>query len=191
MNTYDELKKTYDAIAQDWNKYRKQIWPDVNEFSKQIKNKTILDIGCGTGRNAQPFLQNNYVICMDFSENMLKLADVPIKLQADLLTVPIKDSSIDIVLCIAVIHHLETRKDRIKALNEIYRVLKPNGKALISVWLRKKKGDFDIPWKAHSRFYHLYSEQELKTDILETDLSLVSLYVGKLRKNIFAVVEKK
>ena len=40
---------------------------------------------------------------------------------------PFQDESFDFVYCIAVIHHLKTRQERILALNEIFRVCKTWG----------------------------------------------------------------
>jgi len=44
----------------------------------------------------------------------------------------------DAVLCIAVIHHLSTRDRRLKALSELARVLRPNGRACVTVWARQQ-----------------------------------------------------
>jgi predicted SAM-dependent methyltransferase len=60
------------------------------------------------------------------------LADV----KANLCNLPFKDECFDLILCNHVLEHIV---DDIKAMEEIYRVLKPKGKAIIQVPLNKKK----------------------------------------------------
>jgi SAM-dependent methyltransferase len=50
------------------------------------------------------------------------------------LSVPLRDASVDFALSIAVLHHLRTRERRLEALREMQRVLKPSGRALVFVW---------------------------------------------------------
>ena len=47
---------------------------------------------------------------------------------------PFTNELFNYVMCIAVIHHLSTEERRLKALEEISRVLKLGGEALIYVW---------------------------------------------------------
>ena len=88
----------------------------------------------------------------------------------------IEDNSFDTIICIAVYHHLDNDKDRKLALNEMYRVLKPNGKLFIQVWAmeqpitsRRKflKRDENVTWKNKdgtilNRYYHIYPKGELE-----------------------------
>ena len=60
------------------------------------------------------------------------LADV----KANLCNLPFKDECFDLILCNHVLEHIV---DDIKAMEEIYRVLKPQGKAIIQVPLNRKK----------------------------------------------------
>ena len=104
------------------------------------------------------------------------------------------------------------------SLIELNRILKNNGKALISVWSRwqdkyrkyfikkyffnKNKnefGDIIIFWKKDKldipRYYHLYSKKEFLKDIKTSGLKLFKIYDIKLRStkhidNYFALVEK-
>ena len=47
---------------------------------------------------------------------------------------PVRSKTVDRVISIAVIHHFSTDSLRIQALEEIYRVLRVGGQALIYVW---------------------------------------------------------
>ena len=72
-------------------------------------------------------------------------------------------------MAVASFHHLSTVERRITALREFYRVLKPGGKVVISVWSIQqpkktrrtfhKYGDTMVKWDQHGeifeRYYHL------------------------------------
>jgi tRNA (uracil-5-)-methyltransferase TRM9 len=84
------------------------------------------------------------------------------------------DQSYDVVLSVAVIHHLSESVRRQQAIQEMFRVLKPKGCMFIQVWAfeqpkdskRKFEGDQDqlVSWKnKHERYYHLFKQQELET----------------------------
>lgn len=62
-------------------------------------------------------------------------------LLCDCLYLPYKNNSIDVVISIAVIHHLTTRERRKRAISEMIRVLRPNGKCLIYVWAKEQCKD--------------------------------------------------
>lgn len=52
----------------------------------------------------------------------------------DNLKLPYKDGCFDAVISIGVIHHFASTKRRIKALQELGRILRPGGKMLVYVW---------------------------------------------------------
>jgi ubiquinone/menaquinone biosynthesis C-methylase UbiE len=105
-----------------------------------IGDKIILNIGCGTGEaplftvmGARNYIGIDYSFtAADISfNNMKKLDGSGIIVQANAEALPIKDSSIDIVYSNGVLHHTPNTK---KAFDEIYRVLKPKGKAVIGLY---------------------------------------------------------
>lgn len=53
---------------------------------------------------------------------------------ADMLELPFQSAKFDVVLCIAVLHHLCTRERRISAIQELGRVLRQGGSCLLYVW---------------------------------------------------------
>ena len=57
----------------------------------------------------------------------------------DNLYIPFKSNIFDHVISIGVIHHLSTEKRRIKAIQELTRILKPGGKLMIYVWAMEQK----------------------------------------------------
>lgn len=108
----------------------------VNFLSEQIpRSAEILEVGTGSGELAEELLGRGYrhLTLLDIDEYLP--ADVQKKVQfikADLsnAVLPIEDASIDCVLAIAIIEHLENPYHGIR---ELARVLKPGGTLLVSL----------------------------------------------------------
>ena len=105
----------------------------INLFEGKSALK-ILDLCCGTGdltRIIKKKFSDAEVIGIDFSEKMLEIAkekDTELNyLQADVVKLPFDDNSFDIITIAFGLRNIE---DFDCALNEIYRVLKPNGQFL-------------------------------------------------------------
>ncbi len=58
---------------------------------------------------------------------------------SDCLSIPSADDFYDCVICIAVLHHLSTKNRRIKAIEEMLRILKLGGLGLVTVWAQEQK----------------------------------------------------
>ena len=161
-----DTKDFYDIYGYQFDITRKNIWPHVESFLNQIPQwSLVLDVGCGNGKNLKNI--KNAIAC-DVSTTMCNISrtkDINV-LQCDCSRLPFRDSSYDIVISVACIHHLITNDERQKAIDEMYRVLKPRGKLLISVWKNNDKyvGDSEVPWRNRvMRFYHMYSIDEVKS----------------------------
>lgn len=96
-----------------------------------LQGMTVLDLACGTGRYGKIAgeLGANQVLGFDNSAAMLEQSVIPHVALASSEQIPVADSSIDIVLCGLALGHLPQLKPSIQ---EISRILKPNGIALIS-----------------------------------------------------------
>ena len=55
------------------------------------------------------------------------------------LDLPFRPEVANFCICIAVIHHLSTRERRLRAIEEIARILRRSGEALIYVWAKNQK----------------------------------------------------
>jgi len=122
----------------------KQLKADLNRkdrlkllFNKEIRNKKILDIGCGPGVDIHFLLENkdNEVHGIDISDDALQYAKKEgiITHKIDLLQIeqlPFKEKYFDIIIATDILEHLFFPKD---LLLEIYRVMKDDGFAIISV----------------------------------------------------------
>lgn len=103
------------------------------------KDCTVLDLGCGGGRNIEYFLiKADKVYGLDHSETSVKMAsEINNKeiesgrcqiLVGDVKSLPFKDESIDIVTAFETIYFWDGIE---KCFKEIYRVLKKGGQFLI------------------------------------------------------------
>ena len=50
-----------------------------------------------------------------------------------------RDSCLDAVISVAVIHHVATLERRVRALKELARVLRVGGRVMITVWAMEQK----------------------------------------------------
>lgn len=176
-NSY--VKNIYNQIAPKFDLTRNYYWACVKEFLSSIdktNDKKILDVGCGNGRYVKLF-GDMQVHCLDNSEELLKIVQIrypQVKtICSDVTNLPYPDESFDHVISIAVIHHLGSELRRIIMLEEIIRVLKIGGTAIITAWATStptdkytkinEQSDYLIPW-AHQyvRFYHLFSAGEFE-----------------------------
>jgi len=216
------VEEIWNAIAKSFDSTRKEPWEECLNFIEKIRGRAI-DIGCGNGRHLFPLAEKaELAVGLDFSIEMLKICKEKLRNICNVLLVcgnacrlPFKDNSFDYAIFIAALHNIRGRGNRIKALVELKRILKPNGTALISVWakwqdkwrwyfikklfsFKGEHGDIYIPWKKDGinveRFYHLYSKKEFKKDLIKAGLKIEKLWsVKKASKkhpdNHFAIVK--
>ena len=107
----------------------------VKELTSTWKNQNLLEIGCGSGRFSVILAKSNpNMIFMDLSEAMLEITLQKAGhnhkgLNASVYKIPLPSNSIDAVLSINVLNHIE---DLEKALSEINRVLMDEGELVIN-----------------------------------------------------------
>jgi len=195
--TRGQVARTFDEIARSFDESRADPWPEVVAFAGSLPSGSrVIDLGCGNGRHAQVLLQSRHrVVAFDASRRLLDYArrrarDGDIVL-GDLCALPFGSASFDAAIAVASVHHLPTAADRLVALREIARILRPRGRALLMAWafeqprfqetmaLRKDRrgpgvGDVWVPWRAGGkdvdRFYHLFEDGELPRLALDAAL---------------------
>jgi 2-polyprenyl-3-methyl-5-hydroxy-6-metoxy-1,4-benzoquinol methylase len=141
--SFEDLVKNFEST--DRNEWQK---PDeVIRFLGDLKNKTIIDIGAGTGyfefKMNEPSAK---IIAADVDERFIKFIDERIvsekkmniaSRKAEYEKPPIGEKEADIVFMVDVYHHIENRKDYFSLVKK---GLKPNGEMVIVDF---KKGDFE------------------------------------------------
>jgi SAM-dependent methyltransferase len=117
---------------------------DIYLFDQLLKGRitpamSVLDAGCGNGRNLVYFLRNNFeVFAVDSNlqavQQVAQLASrlapqLPATnfLTADVAGMPFSDDKFDLVISSAVLHFARDRQHFDRMLDEMWRVLKPGG----------------------------------------------------------------
>ncbi len=101
-----------------------ECWPDV-------AGKWALDLACGTGRYSQRLLDDHAaaVVALDLAEGMLSRVAVPWRVRAEMTKLPLRTSSIDVVISGLAIGHASSL---CAWMNEVSRVLRNGGALLYS-----------------------------------------------------------
>jgi len=141
--SFEDLVKNFESA--DRNEWQK---PDeVIRFLGNLKNKTIIDIGAGTGyfefKMKEPSAK---IIAADVDDRFIKyINDRITKEKSSNITArkaeyekpPVSEKEADIVFMVDVYHHIENRNDY---FSMVKKGLKPNGEMVIVDF---KKGDFE------------------------------------------------
>lgn len=132
----DEAAETYDSVYTRLSFYeyrRKTFAKYIASLANKLEFPEILEIGCGTGnltRRMEDFVgEKGFMIGLDLSEKMIRVAKEKTKF-ANFVTalgekLPFVDGSFDLVVGIAILHHLPELGT---FFEEISRVLKRRGK---------------------------------------------------------------
>lgn len=151
--------------------------------NKIIPKARILDLGCGSGRDAKHFFEDGYeVVGIDISQGLLNIAqkknpDITF-IKGSFLQLPFEDNTFDGIWAYASLVHLETTKDVLKALTECRRVLKPNGVMIVYVKQQlntQKTSVVSDTLSDHDRFFRLYTATELKQYFKQTGFDIISI----------------
>jgi ubiquinone/menaquinone biosynthesis C-methylase UbiE len=140
----NKTKDDYNRIADKFSSTRGFLPNDIIVLKSYTNDSDrILDLGSGNGRLSELFSEMKIRYTgIDFSTELLKCArkKYPEKkfLLADALRLPILDKTYNIVYCLSVLHHIPSKEFRLKFLREAYRVLKPCGQLVLTVWNMQK-----------------------------------------------------
>lgn len=177
-----EIKEVYNNISSDFDKTRYSVWGGVRRFLDSLSpNSFNGDIGCGNGKNML-YRKDLIFEGIDISSEFVKICTnkgLCVK-EDNILELSIPNNYFENILCIAVIHHLKTTHERQKAISELLRITKQNGKILLFVWAfeqpehSKRKfltTDENVPFKTvngkiFERYYHMYVKNELQNEII-------------------------
>lgn len=132
------IQLQYDQIGEKYLQGQKKFFSKRDDWTRNailmhlrdVKNKTILDIGCGGGEDIKLLEQQGAIVYgIDPSKTMVSSAQAivahPERLRVgDYEHIPFPDKEFDIVFGSFSLHYLKTFE---KAYEEIYRVLKPSG----------------------------------------------------------------
>jgi len=102
-----------------------------------------------------------------------------------------EDNFFDFAICISAIHCVETPTKRKKSVEELFRVMKKGGMALIGVWNIKSKRFKNLKGKEKivkwtdkgSRYYYLYDEKEIHDLFKEVGFKIISTHNSEMMIN--------
>lgn len=177
-----ELESGYDQMSEKFSQTRKFFWRDLEFIKNYIKNgDRILDYGCGNGRLLE-ILKDKKIeyIGADVSQKLLEIAKNKhpehkfIKLDSQGI-LPLNDNYFNKIISIAVFHHFPPEYAG-KMTKELFRIIKPGGKIIVTVWKLdqekykkyfSKNGEGYIPFKDNSsrvfnRYHYLYTKKDLR-----------------------------
>jgi len=152
---FDEVAKHYDRTNGVLSMGNSRIWrlATVRAVAPGV-GENILDIAAGTGTSSAAFARSGAAVtAADFSPGMIEVGrkkhpDV-IFVVADAMALPFGDAEFDAV---TISFGLRNVKDPKKALAEMYRVLKPNGRLVICEFSKPPRALFRAGYSAYMRF---------------------------------------
>jgi alkylated DNA repair dioxygenase AlkB/SAM-dependent methyltransferase len=196
----DHVHAVYDAIAEQWHHTRGRrgvLWPGATQFLQNLPpGSVVADIGCGDGKYFPAIWETAcYVVGTDISLPLLKTAiqDVfalnanvpenrrvsshrvhfnkrPTIAVADCVSIPLRSSSFDAAISIAVLHHISTRARRIQCLQELARIVRPGGSIMVQVWAMEQEensrrkfatNDVFVPFNAQPKYLNMNYGQSM------------------------------
>lgn len=153
---WDKLSPFYDFFETVYNgKCYRGIAKKITEYVTE--DDIILECACGTGLLTLPMAKKcKKLIATDLSVGMLRQAKKKVGAysntkvgKASILNLPFKEGEFDVVVAANVIHLLE---EPAKAISELKRVCKPNGKIILPVYINKEKKNSIVAAKLLSVF---------------------------------------
>jgi ubiquinone/menaquinone biosynthesis C-methylase UbiE len=213
----ERTRDVYDRIASHFSSTREHPWPEVVSFLADRTGELGLDVGCGNGRHAETLVEAcDRVVGVDASRGLLETAerratdreyaDAVAFVQGDASRLPISTDSVDVAVYVATLHHLPDRERRVRSLDELARVLAPDGVALASAWstahdtFEDASADDDVgfdttvDWtlpggETVPRFYHVYSPAEFERDLAASELAVERTFQSS--GNCYSIVKSE
>jgi tRNA (uracil-5-)-methyltransferase TRM9 len=211
-----EARAAWEAIAPTYAQARTKPWPVVVGFLRDLPpGARVLDAGSGSGRHARVARAMGLrCVALDAARGFGP------EVQGDAAALPLREASCDAVLLVAVLGTMPRREDRIAALAEARRVLRPHGKLLATVWAkwqpdylralvgrgtwtRVGPGEVLVPWSGPGgqvvrRPYHLSTGRTLRADLAaagwapgEAQVRPIPLGRGRWPDNLLVEAERR
>lgn len=163
---FDRWAKSYDRFILGW--WMRYIQREVIRQLDLTKNSSVLDVGCGTGYTISELrrtISSGKLAGIDLSPNMIAQAQKKLSgtenvdfRQAEVEKIPFKKNSFDGVICTEAFHHFPEPG---KALQEMKRVLKNQGKIIIADISFLPHFLFNILFMLEPGFVKMYSKGEI------------------------------
>jgi tRNA (uracil-5-)-methyltransferase TRM9 len=192
-------REFYNRFGDSFSATRQRLQPGVTKILETIRaDESVLDLGCGNGLFLRELHRRGHtapLLGVDFSLPLLRKAESTPGmefLEMDLTKFSAVSSQLlitghwSLITCFATLHHIPSHEIRLDMLNAIKKLLKPNGKFILSNWqfLNSEKlksriqpwervgltdadvdeGDYLLDWRSGGeglRYAHHFSAEEL------------------------------
>ncbi|MBI2625749.1 class I SAM-dependent methyltransferase [Candidatus Parcubacteria bacterium] len=185
----DKTVQTYDRIAPQFHRahLRPDFWrPEFNAFKRLVPGKKVIDIGCGTGRDAVLFTKARFdYVGIDASRGMLSVARKRARAGKFILMsfydLQFPAQTFDGFWAAASLLHVP--KKRIgTVLRAIRRILKPHGIGFIRVKekTRLEEGPLkEEKWGGIERYFAFYAQTEFAGVLQRSGLRVIKSYTKR------------
>jgi SAM-dependent methyltransferase len=192
-------REFYNRFGGQFSATRQRLQPGVKKILDSIQDDvSVLDLGCGNGNFLRELSRRGHksaLLGVDFSLPLLRDAESArgvdfrevdlsqLSVNSDQLSV---DGGWDLITMFATLHHIPSSEIRLEILITVKKLLKPNGKFILSNWqfLNSEKlksriqpwdkvgidqseldyGDYLLDWRSGGeglRYAHQFSAQEM------------------------------
>ena len=212
MNKTIQFYKNYGMKRLTERKKFNETKKELDDLKKILRKKDkILDLACGYGRITIPLFEKGYNIeGIDFCNLHLNTAKkksskkkLKIKFKkGDIKNLPYKKESFNKIICIwSAFLELTNKKDQIKTLKEVFRILRKKGFAFFDMYLPPTNLEEKIVDKIHKGYFkfdkkenvlvrkfkgvkgklitYLHSKESLRNLIKESKIKKYKIYIGK------------
>ena len=165
-NAEQYAQNTSDMLDEEWLERFSNMLPD---------HASVLDIGCASGRDSAWFSSRGYQVSgIDIAPTFIELARSKVPSGdfrvMNVTSLDFEPESFDGVWCSCVLIHLSD-EDVLRAINEIWRVLKPGGILYMLVKAGTKEGyERDSRYDNMRKYSNYFSEEGLRSMIHDFDV---------------------
>ncbi|MCV2885989.1 methyltransferase domain-containing protein [Aestuariibacter sp. AA17] len=157
----DKVAKQFSRAASQYDQHA-DVQADIARVARhymQPLSGSLLDIGCGSGRETQALLNHSHhVIAIDIAQGMIDFAQSQYPtdkirwLVGDAEALPLSASSVDSVFSSMALQWCESSST---AMEEIYRVLAPGGKGVVAVMTHRSFHELELVWRKVDTHKHV------------------------------------
>jgi SAM-dependent methyltransferase len=177
---YKKLAKYYDLIYH-WKDYEKEAYSikDLIKKYKKADGNKLLDVGCGTGKHLEQFIDDFSCSGIDINNEMVEVAKTKFKdaifEQGDMIDFNLK-TEFDVILCLfSSIGYVKTYSNLEKTMLNFRNHLKTGGVLIIEPWFTKSAYWVGAPGMT------TYDGKDVKiarlnTTKIEGDLSIMEMH---------------
>jgi len=207
------IREYYSKRSKDYDRQKSRTWKSSQGFGNEVfdelltalkgfRNRLLLEVGVGSGRNAYPLLEKvkPQLIGLDLSKEMLKHAKTKMSSLKDCLDLiladgehlPFVNHAFDALICMSTMHYFASPA---RVLQRFRNALKENGTLVygdLTVHETDNQGFFEglerTLSKVHTRYY---KPSQIKTLIEKQGFHFSKMKTVAYRKTYSALMEDK